>query len=101
MGPIEPRMLGSLKGETRLMRNMLIGSGLLHNIIDAPVPGPHQRLCLPNVISQLSRVIPRYASRRVKRLTLPNGRAGGSGIACMLEITWRAVLVIAGAEGAY
>src|SRR6476646_4321743 len=94
-------MLGSLNGETRLMRNMLIGSELLLNIIEPAAPGPHQILCLPNVISQLSKVIPRYASRRVKRLMLLNGRAGGSGMSWVIEITWRAVLVIAGDEGPY
>ncbi len=58
IGPSQPKKLGNLNGVTRLMRNMLMGSMLSLSIIGPPSPGPHHRLCLPKVNSQLESIIP-------------------------------------------
>src|SRR3989442_1434379 len=57
-GPRNFKKLGSLNGDTRLTRNILTGSALSLNIIGPPAPGPHQRLCWPNVTCQFSKFNP-------------------------------------------
>src|SRR5713101_3089748 len=72
------KTLGSLNGETRLIRNMFNGSALSLNISGPPSVGLHHRLCFPNETCQFSKFIPTYASSNRTRLTAENGVAGGT-----------------------
>ena len=47
IGPSTPRKLGSLKGVTRLIRNIDSGSALSLSITPPPSSGPHLKLCFP------------------------------------------------------
>src|SRR5205823_4565921 len=58
IGPNQPKMLGSWKGETRLIRNILMGSALSLNISGPLCMGLHHKLCLPKETCQLSKVNP-------------------------------------------
>ena len=100
IGPSHPKMLGNLKGETRLIRNIFSGSALLLNINGPPSAGLHDRLCFPNEICQFSKLIPTYASSNRTRLTEEIGVAGGTpGMLSTEAINCRAPSGWAGADG--
>src|SRR5579871_2685282 len=78
IGPNHPRKLGSFKGVVRLMRNMFMGWMLSLKSSGPPSPGPHHRLCLPNVNSQFDNINPTYASKSLRSLTAGCGVPGAS-----------------------
>src|SRR5689334_14064278 len=102
MGPSSaPKIQGSLKGETRLIRNILTGSALSLNNRGPPCRGLHQRLCFPNESCQLARLRPTYASSNRTRFTAVVGVAGGTpGRLSTDAINWRASGDCAAADGA-